>query len=157
MASSSFSTTTRPLTTLPTPSQTSLINLTNVLSHALDNDLSEPSDLQILHSDAQQTDIVVRGERMSILFENPVALDALTGERPNSAHFTRPGSFHGPPNPLGSHPPSPPAMPSSRVRVVETEGEVVKVSAADQVVMSKVEIVKSITRHILRKKGKGGS
>ncbi|KAK4494443.1 hypothetical protein PRZ48_014741 [Zasmidium cellare] len=170
MASSSS----QHLTTLPTTSQVELITLTNALSLALDNDV-DASDMQILRSDAKQTDIVVGGKHLSIMFDNQASLKILEGKpaRPDSSHLTRPGSFHGPPNPLGSHPPSPPMSPpakhstcrdapaSSHVhfgltaqqlqRENKPHAKLVETEPA-ALALSKKELIKSIAKHILRKK-----
>lgn len=82
-----------------------LINLTNALSFAMDNNEGSSSDVdvEITRDDAEQTDITVSGKRISIVFK-----------RPDSTRLTRPGSLHGLPNPLVSHPPTPPPhSPSS--------------------------------------------
>lgn len=83
-----------------------LINMTNTLYDLMQNDEAfDDSDMEILNENNNHVDVTFQGHHLSFIFES-------TGEeeRPDSSHLTRPGSIHGPPNPLGSHSPSSPPL-----------------------------------------------
>lgn len=94
---------------IATMSDDELIVMNNTLSQVLDS-TDDLDDMEILSNTNGQYEVKARGKHLSIIFESPAEIET---ERPDSSHLTRPGSIHGPLNPLGSHPVTPPATPST--------------------------------------------